>query len=170
MCWNSKPASLECAIWFWSAPCESWRLSFLRGAEGDVWGRQLAWEWGLNKGGGGENVQTPTSSPSSECLLALSLQRYPRSAAGWRRGFFETLGVLCFLSHAFFASSHSRAQTFRSQTFRCCCCCCSHSSGGATLKGKYGQPCLTRERPGSRLMSVIRGQTGGNPLSDKWVW
>lgn len=28
MFWNSKPASLECAISFWSAPCKSWRLSF----------------------------------------------------------------------------------------------------------------------------------------------
>ncbi len=72
--------------------------------------------------------------------------------------------AFCFLSHAFFFS-HIRTFSRSSLSFPSLLLYRSHSSGGATLKGSYGQPCLTRERLGSCLMSMILGQTGGIPLS-----
>lgn len=46
--------------------------------------------------------------------------------------------------------------------------CRSHSFGGAALKSSYGQPCLTRERPRSCLVSMISGPPRRGELVDGW--
>lgn len=122
-----------------------WGRGGAEGKEGTFRGCQLAWERELMWRGGGDcrrgdhkcsNIAVSPPSPSV-CKHRL-----------YRRGPVACFLFLCFLSHAFFVScilTFSRS----SLSFPSLLLCHSHSSGGATLKGKYGQPCLTRERPGS---------------------
>lgn len=51
--------------------------------------------------------------------------------------------AFCFLSHAFFLS-HILTFSRSSLSFPSLLLCRSHSFGDATVKGSYGQPCLTR--------------------------
>lgn len=94
---------------------------------------------------------------SSKCLLKPSLQ--PATSPSLTHVSHGSEGgdpqLFCHPSHVllFFhilANSHAQVFIFP-YVFGCCCFCCSHSFGGATLKGSYGQPCLTRDRPGSQF-------------------
>lgn len=93
----------------------------------------------------GEAVHIPTlPSPlrPSVCLLCLynparlpSLAQVTDGSEGWDPP-----------SHALFFTCILTFSPFH----RCCFAVHIHS-GGATAEGSYGQPCLTRERPGSCL-------------------
>lgn len=81
------------------------------------------------------------------CCLYNRPHHLPPSLAHVKDGGEGFFSPRLFLSHAF--SSHSQVPA------------ASHSIGGAALrdkkKGSYGQPCLTRERPRSCLVSMILG-------------
>lgn len=166
MCRNSKPASLEWAITFWSSLHDRWGLSFwreLRGTFGVVsWhGSRGSYVVVVGTERGDATYSNTAVSPSSECLLASSdhiTLCHPCQWWQWGSG----PSALCFLSGAF--SSRILTISRSSLSFPSLLLCRSHSFGGATLKGRYGQPCLTRKRPGSRLVSMILSQTGRIPL------
>lgn len=120
-----------------------------------VW---LLWEQGE------ESVHVPTPScplPLSVCLRCLyneplrplSLTHVSDGSEGWGPCVFFSSYILTLLRS--------------SLPFPSLLLCCSHSFGGATLKGSYGQPCLTRKRPGPNLVSVILGQTGVQPTQQR---